>query len=66
MRHACGCRSDYGQLARSLHRREWLAFVAERNGNQELYRVKANGLGMVQLANTYAITEAAPRWQRAP
>jgi Tol biopolymer transport system component len=44
----------------------WLAFVAERNGNQELYKVRANGRGMVQLTNTYGITEAAPRWQRAP
>jgi TolB protein len=44
----------------------WLAFVAERNGNQELCKVRANGRGMVQLTNTYGITEAAPRWQRAP
>jgi TolB protein len=43
----------------------WLAFVAERNGNQELYKVRADGRGMVQLTNTYGITEAAPRWQRA-
>ncbi|HEY2939975.1 MAG TPA: hypothetical protein VGJ27_09185 [Gaiellaceae bacterium] len=44
----------------------WVAFVAERNGNQELYKVRANGRGIVQLTNTYGITEAAPRWQRAP
>jgi Tol biopolymer transport system component len=44
----------------------WLAFVAPRNGNQELYKVRANGRGMVQLTNTYGIGEAAPRWQRAP
>jgi Tol biopolymer transport system component len=44
----------------------WLAFVAEHNGNQELYKVRASGRGMVQLTNTYGLTEAAPRWQRAP
>ncbi len=44
----------------------WLAFVAEHNGNQELYKVRANGRGMVQLTTTYGITEAAPRWQRVP
>jgi len=30
----------------------WLAFVAERNGNQELYKVRASGHGMAQLTNT--------------
>ena len=43
----------------------WLAFVWLRNGNQELYKVRANGGGLVQLTNTYGITEAAPAWQRA-
>ena len=43
----------------------WLAFVWLRNGNQELYKVRANGRGLVQLTNTYGITEAAPAWQRA-
>jgi Tol biopolymer transport system component len=41
----------------------WLAFVRLRNGNQELYRVRANGRGLAQLTNTYGITEAAPAWQ---
>jgi Tol biopolymer transport system component len=44
----------------------WLAFVAERNGNQELYKARANGSGLVQLTNTYGITESAPSWQRVP
>ena len=44
----------------------WLVLVAERNGNQELYRIRANGRGMVQLTNTYGIAEGAPEWQRAP
>jgi Tol biopolymer transport system component len=44
----------------------WLAFVAERNGNQELYKIRTNGRGMVQLTNTYGIAEGAPEWQRAP
>jgi len=43
----------------------WLAFVRLRNDNQELYRVRANGRGLVQLTNTYGITESAPKWQRA-
>ena len=41
----------------------WLAFVRLRNGNQELYKVRANGRGLTQLTNTYGITEAAPAWQ---
>ena len=44
----------------------WLAFVAERGGNQELFRARSNGGGAVQLTNTYGITESAPAWQRAP
>jgi Tol biopolymer transport system component len=44
----------------------WLAFVAERGGNQELYKARADGSGAVQLTNTYGITESAPSWQRAP
>jgi TolB protein len=44
----------------------WLAFVEERNGNQELYKARANGSGLVQLTNTYGITESAPGWQRMP
>jgi Tol biopolymer transport system component len=44
----------------------WLAFVRERNGNQELYKVGADGRGVVQLTNTYGIPETAPSWQRAP
>jgi TolB protein len=44
----------------------WLAFVAERNGNQELYWARANGSGLVQLTNTYGIAESAPGWQRMP
>jgi TolB protein len=44
----------------------WLAFVAERNGNQELYKARANGSGLVQLTNTYGIAESAPGWQRVP
>jgi len=43
----------------------WLAFVQERNGNQELYKVRTNGRGLVQLTNTYGIAEGAPAWQRA-
>jgi TolB protein len=43
----------------------WLAFVQERNGNQELYKVRTNGRGLAQLTNTYGITEGAPGWQRA-
>jgi len=44
----------------------WLAFVWNRDGNQELYKVRADGGGMVQLTNTYGITEGAPGWQRTP
>ncbi|MFL5952884.1 MAG: hypothetical protein ACJ76I_02080 [Gaiellaceae bacterium] len=44
----------------------WIAFVAQRNGNQELYKVTADGRTAVQLTNTYGITEDAPDWQRAP
>ena len=44
----------------------WVAFVWDRDGNQELYKVRADGRGMVQLTNTYGITEAAPGWQRTP
>jgi Tol biopolymer transport system component len=43
----------------------WLAFAWPRNGNQELYKVRTNGRGLVQLTNTYGITEGAPGWQRA-
>jgi Tol biopolymer transport system component len=42
----------------------WLAFVWNREGNQELYKVRASGQGLVQLTNTYGITEASPAWQR--
>jgi TolB protein len=44
----------------------WLAFVEQRDGNQELYKVRADGTGAAQLTNTYGIAEAAPDWQRAP
>jgi TolB protein len=44
----------------------WLAFVAERGGNQELYKARANGSGTLQLTNTYGIAESAPSWQRTP
>jgi TolB protein len=44
----------------------WLAFVAERGGNQELYKARSDGSGRVQLTNTYGITESAPSWQRSP
>jgi TolB protein len=43
----------------------WVAFAWSRDGNQELYKVRADGRGMVQLTQTYGIAEAAPRWQRA-
>jgi Tol biopolymer transport system component len=43
----------------------WLAFTWPRNGNQELYKVRASGRGVVQLTNTYGITEGSPGWQRA-
>jgi Tol biopolymer transport system component len=43
----------------------WLAFARLRNGNQELYKVRTNGRGLVQLTNTYGITESSPGWQRA-
>jgi Tol biopolymer transport system component len=42
----------------------WIAYVRLRNGNQELYKVRATGRGIAQLTNTYGITEAAPAWQR--
>ena len=42
----------------------WLAFLRLWNGNQELYKVRANGKGLVQLTNTYGITESSPGWQR--
>ena len=45
---------------------KWVAFVWNRDGNQELYKVLADGREMVRLTNTYGITEAAPEWQRAP
>jgi len=44
---------------------KWLAFVQERDGNQELYKVRADGSGTVQLTNTYGIVESAPAWQAA-
>jgi Tol biopolymer transport system component len=44
----------------------WIAFVWNRDGNQELYKVQADGHGLVQLTNTYGVTEGAPGWQRAP
>jgi Tol biopolymer transport system component len=43
----------------------WLAFARLRNANQELYKVRTNGRGLVQLTNTYGITESSPGWQRA-
>jgi pimeloyl-ACP methyl ester carboxylesterase len=43
----------------------WLAFTWPRNGNQELYKVRSSGRGVVQLTNTYGITEGSPGWQRA-
>jgi TolB protein len=43
---------------------KWIAYVRLRNGNQELYKVRVSGRGLVQLTNTYGITEAAPAWQR--
>jgi TolB protein len=56
--------ADGGQPAYSPDGR-WIAYVRLRNSNQELYRVRANGRGIVQLTNTYGITEASPAWQRA-
>jgi Tol biopolymer transport system component len=44
----------------------WLAFVWERGGNQELYKVRASGGAAVQLTRTYGIPESTPGWQRAP
>ena len=44
----------------------WVAFVWNRDGNQELYKVRADGTGMVQLTKTNGISEGAPSWQRAP
>jgi Tol biopolymer transport system component len=43
----------------------WLAFVQLRNGNQELFKVRAGGGRPIQLTNTYGVTEAAPDWQRS-
>ena len=45
------------------HDGRWLAFVWNRNGNQELYKVRATGEGLAQLTNTYGITEGAPAWR---
>jgi TolB protein len=42
----------------------WLAFVWNRDGNQELYKVRSTGGAAVQLTNTYGITEGSPAWQR--
>lgn len=44
---------------------QWLAFVWNRAGNQELYKVASAGGTPVQLTNTYGVTEAAPAWRRA-
>ena len=44
----------------------WLAFVQLRDGNQELYKVRADGSGIVQLTATNGIAEGAPDWQRVP
>jgi TolB protein len=44
----------------------WIAFVWERDGNQELYKVRASGQGLVQLTNTYGVTEGSPDWESAP
>ena len=42
----------------------WVAFVLNRNGNQELWKVSPNGGGnAVQLTNTYGISEYAPAWR---
>jgi TolB protein len=57
--------SDGGSPAFSPDGR-WIAFVAQRTGNQELYKVTADGRTPVQLTNTYGITEDAPDWQRTP
>ncbi|MFL5962580.1 MAG: TolB family protein [Gaiellaceae bacterium] len=43
-----------------------IAFVWQRDGNQELYAASASGSGIVQLTNTYGVIEDAPAWQRAP
>ena len=43
-----------------------IAFVWNPDGNQELYKVRADGTGMVQLTKTNGISEGAPSWQRAP
>ena len=45
------------------HDGRWLAFVWNRNGNQELYKVRTTGQGLAQLTNTYGITEGAPAWR---
>jgi Tol biopolymer transport system component len=44
----------------------WLAFVWNRNGNEELYKARADGSGIAQLTSTGGIAEADPGWQRAP
>jgi TolB protein len=44
----------------------WLAFVWNRDGNQELYKARADGSGIVQLTSTGGIFEGEPSWQRAP
>ena len=44
----------------------WIVFAWNRDGNQELYTVRADGSGLVQLTNTYGITEGAPGWQPLP
>ena len=43
-----------------------LAFVWFRDENQEVYKARADGTGMVQLTSTNGIFEDEPDWQRAP
>jgi TolB protein len=44
----------------------WLAFVWLRDENEELYKSRADGSGIVQLTSTNGIFEDEPDWQRAP
>ena len=44
----------------------WLAFVGPWSGNQELFKVRRNGRGLVRVTTTYGIAESAPAWQGAP
>ncbi|MFL5909823.1 MAG: hypothetical protein ACJ768_04555 [Gaiellaceae bacterium] len=45
---------------------KWIAFVMQADGNQELYKVAAQGGQTVELTNSPGITEDSPDWQRAP